>query len=1746
MNTFNRFIVTPFCLLVLSIQALAIDFTQATKDTNYIISDTQDTIRVTFDGYALSYLDISDTVYFDENNNILITSVLDQTGVDAAVISTMKFENFEYTTATHKVWDLIIDYWTLKKMREHGGKRFTLQTYNGGAVAGASINGALSDDMPQRTLNLCWEDCGVLAITSTNTLSINEGVGNTTHTLIASDTAATFSIIENTSGFFSLSGTNNATLTFNGTTTDYEVTKSYALKIKATTGNGNAENAEQIITVNLVDVNDNAPTEISLTGDIYLYTGIIEDNKRKVYDKASSGTVATLTTADVDTNNTFTYTLIDNEKNTFKISEDGTKLELNGVDVDYETNIDKSLSFSIKVNDGNHEFIQSFKLEIKDMDDNSPSNILINTTDIANNTSAGMQVAYFSAVDVDTVGTHIFTLYDLNDNDGADADNNKFTLSTDGKLSIKETVNFATQAQYKLSISVEDGIGRVTRNFTLNVIKGLAITSPAIATVIENTDKVITLTSNKSNTTFAITGGTDQTKFTLNGTQLTFTATDFEARADDNTYEVEITASKTGETNAAQTLIVTVTDLNDETPSNIDFVGSSNITENTATGAELGTLSTTDADTGDTFTYTLENNSAAYFAIDGNKLKLAKTVDYESTKTLNITVKVTDGNNHSLSKTFDFAIIDANDIAPSNIQLSTTIIADNTTTGTTIATITATDTDTTGETIVYTLGGTDANSFSINGSQLKMAQNVVFATKSNYSISITASDGVNTSVAANFTLSVKQDFAITSSATATAIENTDKTINLVANRIGTSFAITDGADKAKFTLNGTTLTFAATDFEARADNTYEVEITASKIGENDTTQTLIVTVTDLNDETPSNIDFAGSSNITENTATGAELGTLSTTDADTGDTFTYTLENNSAAYFAIDGNKLKLAKTVDYESTKTLNITVKVTDGNNHSFSKTFDFAITDANDIAPSNIQLSTITIADSTTTGTTIAIITATDTDTTGETMVYTLGGTDANSFSINGSQLKMAQNVVFATKSNYSISITASDGVNTSVAMNFTLSVNQDFAITSSATATATEETDKIINLTANRIGATFNITGGADKAKFTLNGATLTFVATDFEARADDNTYEVEITASKTGEDNAIQTIIVTLNNIFENTIAINDQALSVDENASIDDNIGTLVTTGTVTAFTISTGNDDGFFKINNTGRIQVARTDLDYETKQSYTLTVKIEGDDAKDETAQITITINNLLENTLAIADQTRSVEESAITDTNIGAPLITTGTITTFSITAGNDKNFFKIDNIGQIQVAKTGLDYETKQSYTLTVKIEDADAEDKTAQINIEITDVDDIAPTNIVLTHNNITLNAPIGTIIGTLSATDIDTKDLTYSVVNNTNFEITGNQLKVKTTPSTIATLNLNITASDGTNTSTPQAFTIAVIDNNTPIIKQFIVTQDGNNGRLISKNGGDVTVQAVVSASSYTWGSSSLTNKNSGNSTTFVFDPTNINSGTHAIKLKVEANSNYSERTLQLKLITESITSNDSDGDGIPNDKDTSNANNKIQAGEGKTIASSTNTRLLLGILATESARLTLAQNNQLSNKSSDTLTIGDIYDYVIEGLSTTGATTEVIIDLTTPIPKNSELYKYSSIHGWSAFVVDNNNTIKSKKTCTDISTWQTGLITDTTCLKLTIKDGGENDTDGTQVNNRGQDNGVIKSTISITTPASNDSGNGNDDSNSGGGSSGGGCAYNPNAPTRFDISFILLMVLSTYYLIRRRRRFSH
>jgi hypothetical protein len=81
-------------------------------------------------------------------------------------------------------------------------------------------------------------------------------------------------------------------------------------------------------------------------------------------------------------------------------------------------------------------------------------------------------------------------------------------------------------------------------------------------------------------------------------------------------------------------------------------------------------------------------------------------------------------------------------------------------------------------------------------------------------------------------------------------------IKLTTNtNFGVSFSVTGGADKNKFAISSDgdeqMLFFRRTDFEAREDHTYSVEITARRTDTDETTtKTITVTVTDLDDEAP--------------------------------------------------------------------------------------------------------------------------------------------------------------------------------------------------------------------------------------------------------------------------------------------------------------------------------------------------------------------------------------------------------------------------------------------------------------------------------------------------------------------------------------------------------------------------------------------------------------------------------------------------------------------------------------------------------------------------------------------------------------------------------------------------------------------------------------------------------------------------------------------------------------------------------
>ena len=175
------------------------------------------------------------------------------------------------------------------------------------------------------------------------------------------------------------------------------------------------------------------------------------------------------------------------------------------------------------------------------------------------------------------------------------------------------------------------------------------------------------------------------------------------------------------------------------------------VAENTASGIHIGTVvSATDADTDDTLTYSLGGTDAATFGIDATdgELKTKAPLDYETKSSYSVTVSVSDGNggSDSIDVTINVTDVDeAGNDPPTFADGSSTTrsVAENTASGSNIgAAVAATDSDS-GDTLTYTLGGTDAASFSIvsTSGQLQTSAALDYETKTSYSVTVTVSDG---------------------------------------------------------------------------------------------------------------------------------------------------------------------------------------------------------------------------------------------------------------------------------------------------------------------------------------------------------------------------------------------------------------------------------------------------------------------------------------------------------------------------------------------------------------------------------------------------------------------------------------------------------------------------------------------------------------------------------------------------------------------------------------------------------------------------------------------------------------------------------------------------------------------------------------------------------------------------------------------------------------------------------------------
>jgi|GEM_PF-268111 len=403
--------------------------------------------------------------------------------------------------------------------------------------------------------------------------------------------------------------------------------------------------------------------------------------------------------------------------------------------------------------------------------------------------------------------------------------------------------------------------------------------------------------------TFSLVGG-DTSSFTIVGNELRTVGTfDFETQA---SYSVTVRATDAANATFDKTLALTVTDANDA-PIDIALSNAS-FAEDASTDTVVGTLSATDADAGDTHTFTLVGGDTSSFTVVGNQLRTVGTFDYETQSSYSVTVRATD----SASAVFDRVF-----------ALTVTDVAEGPATSTTV------DFESLANGALTSGSGyhTDASGFRFKDAG-PIASGLFVETHSgdNYLRPkdwqrgvIVDLDGATFDLASfDYLRRFTTDATMSITGTLAAGGTESDTLAIDASNVsGTK------------SLNWTGLTSVHIDFES-PNNSYALfdDFVFSTGGGS-------------SNAAPTDIALSSAS-FSEDAAAGTTVGVLTATDPDSGDTHTYSLTGGDTASFTIAGNELRTLGTFDYDVQDSYSVTVRATDSAANTFDEVFTISVTE------------------------------------------------------------------------------------------------------------------------------------------------------------------------------------------------------------------------------------------------------------------------------------------------------------------------------------------------------------------------------------------------------------------------------------------------------------------------------------------------------------------------------------------------------------------------------------------------------------------------------------------------------------------------------------------------------------------------------------------------------------------------------------------------------------------------------------
>lgn len=177
-------------------------------------------------------------------------------------------------------------------------------------------------------------------------------------------------------------------------------------------------------------------------------------------------------------------------------------------------------------------------------------------------------------------------------------------------------------------------------------------------------------------------------------------------------------------------------------------------------------------------------------------------------------------------------------------------------------------------------------------------------------------------------------------------------ITITDDGLGINVLSLSGMDAALFEIVGSVLQIrsgTSLDFESDPVLNVTVEVDDSTIiGEPEDTDALVLQVTDAN-ETPTDIELSNNT-VFENAAIDTLVGTLSSTDPDVGEIFTYLLVSgvgdSDNALFKVVGETLRTSAVFDYEKETSYSVRIRTIDVGGLDFEKAFTITVVNVYEI--------------------------------------------------------------------------------------------------------------------------------------------------------------------------------------------------------------------------------------------------------------------------------------------------------------------------------------------------------------------------------------------------------------------------------------------------------------------------------------------------------------------------------------------------------------------------------------------------------------------------------------------------------------------------------------------------------------------------------------------------------------------------------------------------------------------------------